>query len=209
MSLRCNLSQSILKAPADLSHLMLIWICSFMFSQSVSYFCKWAAFPQLLQVILLAACYMALFCINSLKYEQNDINIFTVFICSFMFLAPVFGYLGDRYDRKYIMIAGLIVWLVTTLGSSFAGREVHCGTLIFNYTFGIQRLEISLNLTTALLGSGPDTCIGWNRRGQLLYYSSYHHWRLVYWHEENPHDLLLLYLHTRWKVKCLRSIRGS
>ncbi|XP_037545088.1 protein spinster homolog 1, partial [Nematolebias whitei] len=26
----------------------------------------------------------------------------TVFICSYMILAPVFGYLGDRYNRKYI-----------------------------------------------------------------------------------------------------------
>lgn len=62
----------------------------------------------------------------------------TVFICSFMFLAPVFGYLGDRYDRKYIMIAGLIVWLVTTLGSSFTGRE-HFWVLV---------------LTRALVGTG-------------------------------------------------------
>ncbi|KAL2094993.1 hypothetical protein ACEWY4_009712 [Coilia grayii] len=43
----------------------------------------------------------------------------TVFICSFMLLAPVFGYLGDRYNRKFIMVAGLAVWIVTTLCSSF------------------------------------------------------------------------------------------
>ncbi|XP_033954130.1 protein spinster homolog 3 [Pseudochaenichthys georgianus] len=42
----------------------------------------------------------------------------TVFICSFLLLAPLFGYLGDRYNRKYIMIGGLIVWLVTAAGSS-------------------------------------------------------------------------------------------
>lgn len=43
----------------------------------------------------------------------------TVFICSFMLLAPVFGYLGDRYNRKVIMVAGMVVWIVTTLSSSF------------------------------------------------------------------------------------------
>ncbi|KAI4877406.1 hypothetical protein NFI96_011702, partial [Prochilodus magdalenae] len=43
----------------------------------------------------------------------------TVFICSFMLLAPIFGYLGDRYNRKLIMVAGMIAWIVTTLGSSF------------------------------------------------------------------------------------------
>ncbi|KAK2828816.1 hypothetical protein Q5P01_019850 [Channa striata] len=43
----------------------------------------------------------------------------TVFICSFLLLAPLFGYLGDRYNRKYIMIGGLCVWLATAAGSSF------------------------------------------------------------------------------------------
>uniref|UniRef100_A0A8C2EBW2 Spinster homolog 3 (Drosophila) n=1 Tax=Cyprinus carpio TaxID=7962 RepID=A0A8C2EBW2_CYPCA len=47
----------------------------------------------------------------------------TVFICSFMFLAPIFGYLGDRYNRKIIMIAGMIVWIITTLGSSFVKKS--------------------------------------------------------------------------------------
>ncbi|KAL4660588.1 hypothetical protein GN956_G612 [Arapaima gigas] len=43
----------------------------------------------------------------------------TVFICSFMLLAPVFGYLGDRYNRKFIMAVGLSVWILATIGSSF------------------------------------------------------------------------------------------
>jgi len=41
-----------------------------------------------------------------------------------MLLAPVFGYLGDRYNRKLLMIAGLIVWIVTSLGSSFVKDTV-------------------------------------------------------------------------------------
>ncbi|XP_029691859.1 protein spinster homolog 1 isoform X1 [Takifugu rubripes] len=43
----------------------------------------------------------------------------TVFICSYMFLAPVFGYLGDRYNRKFIMSAGIAFWSVVTLASSY------------------------------------------------------------------------------------------
>ncbi|KAJ8412359.1 hypothetical protein AAFF_G00126950 [Aldrovandia affinis] len=53
----------------------------------------------------------------------------TVFICSFMLLAPVFGYLGDRYNRKLIMVGGLSVWIVTTLGSSFVSKS-YFGVLI-------------------------------------------------------------------------------
>uniref|UniRef100_A0A8B9LMY2 Spinster homolog 3 (Drosophila) n=1 Tax=Astyanax mexicanus TaxID=7994 RepID=A0A8B9LMY2_ASTMX len=49
----------------------------------------------------------------------------TVFICSFMLLAPVFGYLGDRYNRKVIMVAGMVVWIVTTLSSSFVTESLN------------------------------------------------------------------------------------
>ena len=42
----------------------------------------------------------------------------TVFICSYMLLAPLFGYMGDRYSRKWIIIFGITFWsLMTFLGS--------------------------------------------------------------------------------------------
>ncbi|KAJ1124884.1 hypothetical protein NDU88_003331 [Pleurodeles waltl] len=47
----------------------------------------------------------------------------TVFICSYMVLAPVFGYLGDRYNRKNIMITGIAFWAAVTLGSSFIPKQ--------------------------------------------------------------------------------------
>ncbi|KAM6906954.1 protein spinster homolog 3 [Xenentodon cancila] len=53
----------------------------------------------------------------------------TVFICSFLLLAPLFGYLGDRYNRKYIMIGGLSVWILTAAGSSFV-TESHFWLLV-------------------------------------------------------------------------------
>ncbi|KAF1379056.1 hypothetical protein PFLUV_G00172070 [Perca fluviatilis] len=48
----------------------------------------------------------------------------TVFICSYMFLAPVFGYLGDRYNRKFIMSVGISFWALVTLASSYTPKEV-------------------------------------------------------------------------------------
>lgn len=48
----------------------------------------------------------------------------SVFISSYMVLAPVFGYLGDRYNRKYLMCGGIAFWSLVTLGSSFIPREV-------------------------------------------------------------------------------------
>uniref|UniRef100_A0A671W3Z7 Protein spinster homolog 1 n=1 Tax=Sparus aurata TaxID=8175 RepID=A0A671W3Z7_SPAAU len=47
----------------------------------------------------------------------------TVFICSYMFLAPVFGYLGDRYNRKIIMSVGISFWSLVTLASSYTPKE--------------------------------------------------------------------------------------
>lgn len=41
-----------------------------------------------------------------------------------MFLAPVFGYLGDRYNRKLIMSAGIAFWSVVTLASSYTPGSV-------------------------------------------------------------------------------------
>lgn len=41
-----------------------------------------------------------------------------------MFLAPCFGYLGDRYNRKYLMSVGICFWSVVTLASSYTPKEV-------------------------------------------------------------------------------------
>lgn len=43
----------------------------------------------------------------------------TAFLLSYMICAPVFGYLGDRYSRRWIMILGVFLWSGTTLLGSF------------------------------------------------------------------------------------------
>lgn len=48
----------------------------------------------------------------------------TVFICSYMVLAPMFGYLGDRYRRKYLMAAGILVWSGTVFASTMLSKDV-------------------------------------------------------------------------------------
>lgn len=49
----------------------------------------------------------------------------TVFICSFMVAAPIFGYLGDRFNRKVILSCGIFFWSIVTLFSSFIGKEYY------------------------------------------------------------------------------------
>jgi hypothetical protein len=48
----------------------------------------------------------------------------TIFICSYMLVAPLFGYLGDRYQRKWIIIIGLTFWSSITFISSFIQHDV-------------------------------------------------------------------------------------
>jgi len=43
----------------------------------------------------------------------------TAFVISYMVCAPLFGYLGDRYNRKLIMAFGVFLWSLTTFVGSF------------------------------------------------------------------------------------------
>lgn len=41
-----------------------------------------------------------------------------------MVAAPIFGYLGDRFNRKVILSCGIFFWSIVTLLSSFISKEV-------------------------------------------------------------------------------------
>ena len=67
-------------------------------------------------------------------YDINNADaglLQTVFVVSYMVFSPIFGYLGDRHTRKYIMAAGILFWSAVTLGGSFVGRDV--STLIQSF----------------------------------------------------------------------------
>ena len=43
----------------------------------------------------------------------------TIFVVSYMIVAPIFGYLGDRYSRRWLMAVGVSIWIVAVLLGSF------------------------------------------------------------------------------------------
>ena len=47
----------------------------------------------------------------------------TSFVVSYMIFAPIFGYLGDRYSRKYIMAGGVLFWSLTTYFGSLIPHD--------------------------------------------------------------------------------------
>ncbi len=48
----------------------------------------------------------------------------TVFIVCYMIFAPLFGYLGDRYSRKYVMAVGVLIWSAMTFVGSLMEKDV-------------------------------------------------------------------------------------
>ncbi|KAI5619305.1 protein spinster-like 1 [Silurus asotus] len=79
--------------------------------------------------------------INLLNYM--DRFTVAVFICSYMFLAPVFGYLGDRHNRKLIMCVGISLWSLVTLASSYVSRDHFWALLLTRGLVGIGEASYS------------------------------------------------------------------
>jgi MFS family permease len=57
---------------------------------------------------------------NTKVNDTLDGLLQTAFIVSYMLFSPVFGYLGDRFTRKYIITGGILAWACCTLLGSFS-----------------------------------------------------------------------------------------
>ena len=78
------------------------------------------------------------------------------FVVSYMIFCLLFGYLGDRFKRKWIMIAGVVLWSGITFASSFIGSQVRLdstviGWLTFTARYSAERIY-------ALLVVCPSAC---------------------------------------------------
>lgn len=67
----------------------------------------------------------------------------TSFICAYMILAPVFGYLGDRYSRKLIMIVGIFIWISAVLLSTFVDRTAFWAFILLRGVVGVGEASYS------------------------------------------------------------------
>ncbi|XP_015595846.1 protein spinster isoform X2 [Cephus cinctus] len=65
----------------------------------------------------------------------------TAFIISYMIFAPLFGYLGDRYNRKIIMSFGVFLWCLTTFIGSY--MKTYEWFLVFRAFVGIGEASYS------------------------------------------------------------------
>nr|CDS16029.1 protein spinster [Echinococcus granulosus] len=74
----------------------------------------------------------------------------TSFIMSYMFLSPVFGYLGDRWKRKYLLVIGLFIWSMVSLASSFVPSSNFGLFLILRCIVGVGEASYSTLAPTIL-----------------------------------------------------------
>ncbi|KAK6758044.1 hypothetical protein RB195_015701 [Necator americanus] len=73
-------------------------------------------------------------------YGINDADaglLHTVFMVFFMFTSPVCGFFGDRYNRKWIMVFGLAVWISAVFASTFVPKDKFLAFLLLRGVFGL------------------------------------------------------------------------
>ncbi|CDW60902.1 protein spinster 1 [Trichuris trichiura] len=87
----------------------------------------------------------------------------TVFITFYMVFAPIFGYLGDRYSRKIIMICGVLMWSAAVLLSTFVPSRQFMVFLFLRGVVGIGEASYS-TVSVTILGD----LFTKSRRSQML-----------------------------------------
>lgn len=85
----------------------------------------------------------------------------TAFIISYMGFGPLFGYLGDRYSRRWLMAFGVALWSLTTLCGSFMSN--YWWFLFFRALVGVGEASYSTIAPTII----SDFFIG-NMRSKML-----------------------------------------
>ncbi|KAJ1370998.1 hypothetical protein KIN20_032859 [Parelaphostrongylus tenuis] len=61
----------------------------------------------------------------------------TMFMAFFMVASPICGFLGDRYNRKWIMVVGIAIWVLAVLASTLAPANMFWMFLLFRGVVGI------------------------------------------------------------------------
>lgn len=56
--------------------------------------------------------------------DKGSAMINSVFMLTYMLFSPIFGYLGDHYSRKWLIVIGLLFWSIFTFLGSYVSNEV-------------------------------------------------------------------------------------
>lgn len=67
----------------------------------------------------------------------------TCFLVGYMLTAPVFGYLGDKYSRKWILVGGILFWCLAAFSGSLVPAEHHLLFFISRMLVGVGEASYS------------------------------------------------------------------
>ena len=99
---------------------------------------------------------------NEFRVSDTQIGVLTsAFFFTYMFAAPLIGWLGDRYPRKNLIVFGILIWS----GFTFFTWFVHdYSQLLFRHAIvGIGEASYATIAPTLIADSFPPT-----RRGRML-----------------------------------------
>jgi MFS family permease len=83
------------------------------------------------------------------------------FLIAYMLFAPLIGWAGDRYNRIHLLVGGVALWSLATVGSGFAGTYGHL--VLARSLLGIGEATYGTLAPTILADLYPR-----DRRGQIL-----------------------------------------
>lgn len=75
--------------------------------------------------------------------NSEDGLLQTSFISFYMVFSPLFGYLGDRFVRKYIMAGGITFWAAVTFGGSFIPADSFWAFIVMRGLVGVGEASYS------------------------------------------------------------------
>ena len=61
-----------------------------------------------------------------------------------MSFSPLNGYLGDRINRKYLLITGIVIWLVSTIGGSLVTSNLFGLFVLTRCLFGVATASFEI-----------------------------------------------------------------
>ncbi|VDL80977.1 unnamed protein product [Nippostrongylus brasiliensis] len=86
-------------------------------------------------------------------YDINDAEaglLQTVFTVFFMISSPLCGFLGDRYNRKWIMVVGITIWVFAVFISSFVEAQIFWMFLLLRGIVGIGEASYVVTLPSII-----------------------------------------------------------
>jgi len=70
--------------------------------------------------------------------------LFILPICSLIGL-PISGWLISKYDSRYLLISGFLIFIVALLGIGYAGSMELLTVAVCFFAFGLRAINISMN----------------------------------------------------------------